>query len=116
VFGAVISYFLQMVSFLILRKRFGDVERPYASPAGVAGAAIAGGIALLTLIILPFNEAYRDVVLGVGAFFLVGLLYFAIAGRHRLVLSPEEEFALGHGQKVDRLADNGMDSPHDTGG
>ena len=37
VFGAVISYFLQMVAFLILRQRFGDVPRPYRSPAGVRG-------------------------------------------------------------------------------
>jgi ethanolamine permease len=26
------------------------------------------------------------------------LIYFAIAGRHKLVLSPEEEFALSQGQ------------------
>jgi ethanolamine permease len=111
VFGAVIAYFLQMVAYLILQKRFGDVARPYRSPVGTVGAAIAGLIAGITLIILPFNESYRSVVLGVGAFFLVGLGYFAIAGRHRLVLSPEEEFALGHGQRVDRLED--ADGPHD---
>jgi ethanolamine permease len=28
---------------------------------------------------------------------VLGILYFAIAGRHRLVLSPEEEFALTRG-------------------
>jgi len=27
------------------------------------------------------------------------LLYFALVGRHRLVLSPEEEFALTSGQQ-----------------
>jgi ethanolamine permease len=114
VFGAVISYFLQMVAFLILRRKFADVVRPYTSPTGVAGAAIAGVIAALTLIILPFNEAYRDVVFGVAIFYAVGLLYFAIAGRHRLVLSPEEEFALGHGHHVARLEDAGVDPPHDA--
>ena len=31
-------------------------------------------------------------------YFLIGIAYFAIAGRHKLVLSPEEEFALSQGQ------------------
>ena len=30
-------------------------------------------------------------------YYVLGVLYFAIAGRHRLVLSPEEEFALTQG-------------------
>ena len=29
---------------------------------------------------------------------MLGVLYFAIAGRNRLVLSPEEEFALTQGE------------------
>jgi ethanolamine permease len=33
-------------------------------------------------------------VLGVAAWFAVGLVWFAAVGRHRLVLSPEEAFAL----------------------
>jgi ethanolamine permease len=103
-----------MVAFLILRRRFADVRRPYRSPVGVPGALLAAVVSIGTLVILPFNDDYRDVVLGVGAFFLVGLAYFAIVGRHRLVLSPEEEFALGHGQHVARLEDEGADSPHDV--
>ena len=103
VFGAVISYFLQMVAFLILRRKFGDVRRPYRSPVGVPGAVIAAVVAGLTLIILPFNESYRSVVVGVAIFFAVGLLYFAIFGRHRLVLSPEEEFAMSRGESVHHL-------------
>lgn len=103
VFGAVISYFLQMVAFLILRRRFGDVHRPYRSPVGEPGAWIAAIVAGVTLVVLPFNESYRSVVVGVAIFFGVGLLYFAIAGRHRLVLSPEEEFAMSHGQDVHHL-------------
>lgn len=112
VFGAVIAYALQMIAFLILRRRFADVHRPYRSPVGVPGALVAAVVAIGTLVILPFNEDYRDVVFGVGAFFLVGLLYFALVGRHRLVLSPEEEFALGHGQHVARLEDPA--SPQDV--
>ena len=35
---------------------------------------------------------------GVAIWFVLGLLYFAIAGRHKLVLSPEEEFAMTRGE------------------
>ena len=36
---------------------------------------------------------------GVAIYYVLGVLYFAIAGRHRLVLSPEEEFALTAGER-----------------
>ncbi|HEX5016239.1 MAG TPA: amino acid permease [Actinomycetes bacterium] len=98
VFGAVISYLLQMVAFLILRQRFPDVSRPYVSPSGSWGAAVAGLIALVTLIALPFNEAYRDAITGIAIFYAIGLVYFALFGRTRLVLSPEEEFAVTRGK------------------
>ena len=32
VFGAVISYVLQMLSFILLRRRLPEIERPYRSP------------------------------------------------------------------------------------
>jgi hypothetical protein len=37
-------------------------------------------------------------VYGVAIYYVLGVLYFAIAGRNRLVLSPEEEFALTQGE------------------
>ncbi len=97
VFGAVIAYVLQMVAFLILRRNYADVVRPYTSPVGTPGAYVAAAISIVTLIILPFNADYRGVVIGVFIFFIIGLAYFAFYGRHRLVLSPEEEFAMTHG-------------------
>ena len=42
VFGAVIAYILQMVSFIVLRLRFPKMERPYRSRIGITGAAVAG--------------------------------------------------------------------------
>jgi len=97
VFGAVISYAMQCFSFIRLRQKLPDIERPYRSPVGIAGAAVAGIIAVVSLISLYSNEDYRPGVYGTLIYFLVGILYFAIAGRHRLVLSPEEEFALTQG-------------------
>jgi ethanolamine permease len=99
VFGAVISYFMQMLSFILLRRKMPNIDRPYRSPVGVPGAAIAGIIALVALVSLYLDETYRPGVVGTAIWFILGLLYFAIAGRHRLVLSPEEEFALTQGEK-----------------
>ncbi len=97
VFGAVIAYLLQMVSFLILRRKFPSVSRPYRSPVGLWGALVAGLISLVTLILMPFNADYRAVVMWVAVVYVVGLVLFAIFGRKRLVLSPEEEYAITGG-------------------
>jgi len=101
VFGAVISYAMQCASFIMLRRRLPNIERPYRSPLGEWGAGVAGVIAVISLISLYANETYRPGVVGTLIYFLVGIAYFAIVGRHRLVLSPEEEFALTHGQHGD---------------
>ena len=98
VFGAVISYFMQCLSFILLRRNLPDIERPYRSPVGIWGAAIAGVIALVSLISLYSHEDYRPGLYGTLIYFVLGIVYFAIAGRHRLVLSPEEEFAMTRGE------------------
>ena len=36
---------------------------------------------------------------GVAIYYVLGVLYFAVSGRNRLVLSPEEEFALTQGEQ-----------------
>ena len=41
VFGALISYMLQMVAFIVLRRKMPEMERPYVSPFGNFGAAVA---------------------------------------------------------------------------
>ncbi|MBA3476382.1 MAG: amino acid permease [Actinobacteria bacterium] len=98
VFGAVISYFMQSVSFVMLRRKLPDIDRPYRSPVGEWGAIVAGVIALVSLVALFWNDDYRPGVYGVALFYVVAIAYFAAMGRHRLVLSPEEEFAMSHGK------------------
>jgi ethanolamine permease len=99
VFGAVISYAMQCLSFILLRRKLPNINRPYRSPVNEWGAGIAGTIAVVSLISLYSNSDYRPGVWGTLIYFVLGILYFAIAGRHRLVLSPEEEFALTGGEK-----------------
>jgi ethanolamine permease len=96
VFGAMCSYIAQAVSFVLLRKHHSHIERPYRSPFGNAGAWITVIIALVTIFYQLSDLTYRSGVLGVAAWFGVGIMYFALIGRHRLVLSPEEDFAMQH--------------------
>jgi ethanolamine permease len=93
VFGAVLAYILQMASFIVLRLRFPQIERPYRSPAGIAGAAIAAAIAAVTLWILFRNPDYKQGVIGAAVWFILGIGYYAVYARTRLVLAPEEQTA-----------------------
>ena len=96
VFGAVIAYVLQMASYLLLRRNLPNLQRPYFSPLGQPGAIISGLIATLTLFTLFFNAEYVKGVYGAVVWFILGLIWFAFHARHRLILSPEEEFAQAH--------------------
>jgi ethanolamine permease len=93
-----------MVSFILLRLKLPAIERPYVSPLGSAGALVAAIIALVTLVTLFINPEYNRSVLGAAVWFVLGIGYFALYARRRLVMSPEEEFALKH--KPVRLAVN----------
>jgi ethanolamine permease len=95
VFGAVISYILQMCSFILLRVKLPNIARPFLSPFGLAGAVATLIIAAVTLVALFFADpVYQKVVIGAAIWYAMGLLYFLLHGRKQLVLSPEEEFAI----------------------
>ena len=94
VFGAMLSYIAQALSFILLRRRHPTIDRPFRSPLGIPGAALAILIALVTLAYQLQDPAFNRIVPWVIAWLAIGIAYFAIAGRHRLIRSPEEEFAL----------------------
>jgi ethanolamine permease len=98
VFGAMISYVMQAISFILLRVRLPDIERPYRSPFGIPGALATLVIAIVTIYFQVTDPAFRAPVLGVAIYYAITILYFALFGRNRLVLSPEEEFALSRGK------------------
>ena len=94
VFGAMFSYLLQGLTFIQLRRRFPNIERPYRSPFGVFGAALTVTIALVTIGFQLADPVYRTGVIGVAIWYALAILYFAVRGRKKLVFSPEEEFAV----------------------
>lgn len=98
VFGAMLSYVMQALSFILLRIRLPDIERPYRSPFGIPGALATLVIALVTLYFQATDPAFRTPILGVAIYYAITILYFALRGRHQLVLSPEEEFAVVRGR------------------
>lgn len=96
VFSAMLSYVLQSGSFILLRKKRPDLDRPYKSPFGNPGAWITIFLACSIIYYQLQDESYRTAVFIAIAYLVLGLLYFAFKGRHNLILSPEEEFALEH--------------------
>ena len=98
VFGAMLSYIMQSVSFILLRRNLPEIERPFRNPLGVPGAVVTIVIAAITLWFqVTGDPTYRAGIVGVALWFAVCIGYFALIGRHHLILSPEEEFALEHG-------------------
>ncbi|MDR4308777.1 amino acid permease [Chelatococcus sambhunathii] len=96
--GAMFSYIAQAVSFILLRKNSPHIARPYRSPLGVPGAVLTIVIAVVTLGYQAQDPNFTKGVLWVLVWFAVAIAYFAVYGRHKLVLSPEEEFAQSGGK------------------
>jgi ethanolamine permease len=96
--GAMLAYFMQGMSYIVLKKKFPNLHRPYKSPFGIAGAVVCMAIAAVTLYFQLTDSAFQTAVIGVAVYYAVMMAYFLVHGRHKLILSPEEEFALTKGQ------------------
>lgn len=94
VFGAMISYAFQGLSFILLRMNLPNIDRPYRNPLGVVSGYLTIIIALVTLYMQFQDPAYRGGVIGVAIWYAAGVIYFAAYGRKTLVYSPEEDFAV----------------------
>lgn len=89
VFGAMISYALQGISFILLRRNMPDIDRPYHRPLGIPGATATVLIAFVTLYFQLQDPVYRAGVYAALAWYVAGVLYFALThGRHA---HPERE-------------------------
>jgi len=92
--GAMLSYLLQAVSFIVLRRRLPGLKRPYRSPLGIAGAVLVLVIAAVTLAFQLLDPVFAAGIFWVGVWFVLGIIWFALIGQNRLVLAPEEAFAI----------------------
>jgi ethanolamine permease len=91
------SYIMQGLSYIQLKRAFPNIERPYKSPVGSFGAILTVAIASVTIFMQLQDPVFLGGILRVAGWFAVGVLYFALVGRHKLILSPEEEFAMNKG-------------------
>ena len=78
VFGAMLSYIMQALSFIILRRNQPRMERPYRCPLGEPGAIATIVIAAVTIYFQLLDPVYRAGVFGVAIWFIVAILYFAL--------------------------------------
>jgi len=104
VFGAMISYAFQGLSFILLRIKMPNIPRPYRSPFGIPGAALPIVCSIWTMYYQLQDPAYVKGAYAALAWYVAGLLYFGFIGRHRLILSPEEQFAISAAEPVQPLA------------
>jgi ethanolamine permease len=58
------------------------------------GAVVAGIIAALSFVGFLLNPTFLPAIIAIIVVYLVVLAVFAVWGRHRLVLSPEEKYAV----------------------
>jgi ethanolamine permease len=70
--GAMLSYLLQAVSFIVLRHRLPYLARPYRSPLGVPGAVVTIVIAITTIVFQLLDPVFVSGVIGVGLWFPTG--------------------------------------------
>jgi ethanolamine permease len=96
VFAALITYIVMMLAYIVLKRREPNLERPYKAPGGVVMPAIAMVIAIVSLFAgIVYTTVTRWTIAWTVVAFLLGLVYFWLYSRRRLVAeAPEEEFAI----------------------
>lgn len=115
VFGAVLSYILVMISYIVLRLRRPEMDRPYRSPLGMPGAVIGTVLATVALAATFSVEDFRPGMYGVAIFLVIGLAWFLCYSRHHLVAqAPEEEVALMAAAASELAGNNPPPDPDET--
>jgi amino acid transporter len=96
--GTVVAYFLVSLSFIILRVKEPELDRPYKVRAGMLVGILAVGVALFFLwLYLPFGPAALlpvewSLVLG---WVVLGLIfYIRVKGKYRGVTPAEYEYLM----------------------
>ncbi len=96
VFGAMFSYILQARVVHHASPQPSEYRAALSQPARHSRARVVTIIiGLVTVYFQLSDPVYRVGVIAVAIWFVIGILYFALFARHRMILSPEEEFADG---------------------
>ncbi len=69
------------------------------------GAVSAAIIAFLIFIGFLLNETFQPAIVAILVVYVIGLAVFGLYTRHRLILSPEEEYAVSGGLHGDPQAE-----------
>lgn len=94
IFAAVLTYILQMLSYMILKWCKPNIPRPYNAPYGIFASGYALVIAFtISLVVVQDEESHKPFIF-LGVFYLLTVLSYCIFSKKGLVLSPEEIAAL----------------------
>jgi ethanolamine permease len=96
VFAALITYIVMMLAYIRLKVREPNLPRPYKAPGGMLMPTMAMIIAIVSLSAgIVYTTVTRWTIFWTAVAFLIGMAYFWLYSRHRLVAeAPEEEFAV----------------------
>lgn len=92
VFGACVSYALMSMSHILLRVKSPQMPRAYRTPGGVITTGTGFALSCVAIV----STFFVDIVAAfcVLGFYIVGIVYFIVYSKKRLVSNaPEEEFA-----------------------
>ena len=110
VFGAVLSYILVMISYIVLKITRPEMPRPYRSPLGIPGAAVGTILSVIALAATFSVDEFRPGMYGVAIFLAIGVTWFLCYSRHHLVAqAPEEEVALLAAAQLELTRDDSPD-------
>ncbi len=105
VFGAMLSYLSRAAAFLVLRRDYPRLPRPFTSPLGRFGGWLTIAICLVTLVCQVQDPRFLQGSFWVVVWLGLGIAYYAMVARHRLILTPDEDAARKAAQAAtDRVA------------
>ncbi len=90
VFGAMLSYLSRAAAFLVLRRDYPQMPRPFTSPMGRFGGWLTIAICLITLFCQIQDPLFLQGSFWVLVWLALAIAYYASVARHRLILTLDE--------------------------
>lgn len=107
VLAAMISYIISLLSYVVLRVRHPNMERPYKSPLGVTGAITGLIIVSIAAIFMFTNSDYRFGLIILAGIYFISLMTYMVIGKDSVnENAPEEAFAIDLQNKLQLNGDS----------